>query len=599
MREAATPSPPPPGGRDRERGSAAPPPTPWSDALAAAALLAVDPHGLGGVLVRAAPGPVRDRWVEALRAALPADAPCRKVPAAIADGNLIGGLDLAATLESGRPVAARGLLAECDGGVALIPMAERLPPGTAARIGLALDDGAVRIERDGFAALQTARFGAVALDEGADEDEAVPASIAERLAIRLDLHPISVRDATPPAATRAAVVAARARLPSVAVPDDLAAALCTAAVALGVDTIRAPLAALKLARCAAALAGRDIVDGDDAALAARLVLGPRATMIPADAEDEAEPEESEAEEPPPPEEQNQGEDRPLDDVVLEAATAAIPRGLLDRLRAEAPLRNRGARQGKAGALRAAGDRGRPVGSRRGEPRGSLRLHLVATLRAAAPWQRLRRQGAEDGRIAVRRDDFRVVRLKQRTPTTTIFVVDASGSAAARRLAEAKGAVELLLADCYVRRDEVALIAFRGSSAELLLPPTRSLVRARRCLAGLPGGGGTPLASAIDAAVALADGVTRRGASASVVLLTDGRANIARDGGPGRPRANADALAAAKAFRAANLPALLVDTSALPEPAARTVAETMGAAYLPLPHADAATLSGAVRAARAA
>jgi magnesium chelatase subunit D len=240
-----------------------------------------------------------------------------------------------------------------------------------------------------------------------------------------------------------------------------------------------------------------------------------------------------------------------------------------------------------------------VGSRRGEPRGSLRLHLVETLRAAAPGQRLRRQGAEDGRIAVRRDDFRVVRLKQRTPTTTIFVVDASGSAAARRLAEAKGAVELLLADCYVRRDEVALIAFRGAAAELLLPPTRSLVRARRCLAGLPGGGGTPLASAIDAAVALADGVTRRGASASVVLLTDGRANIARDGGPGRPRANADALAAAKAFRAANLPALLVDTSALPEPAARTVAETMGAAYLPLPHADAATLSGAVRAARAA
>lgn len=575
-------------------------PTPWSDALAAATLLAVDPHGLAGVLVRAAPGPVRDRWVEALRAALPADAPLRKVPAAIADGNLIGGLDLAATLEAGRPVAARGLLAECDGGVALVPMAERLPPGTAARIGLALDDGAVRVERDGFAAVQTARFGVVAMDEGADEDEMVPASLAERLAIRLDLHPISVRDATGPAPDRTAVAAARARVASVAVPDDLAAALCTTAVALGVDTIRAPLLALRLARCAAALGGRDVADGDDAALAARLVLGPRATMIPADAEDEAEPEESEAEEPPPPDDpQAQGEDRPLEDVVLEAATAAIPKGLLDRLRAEAPLRNRGARQGKAGALRAAGGRGRPVGSRRGEPKGSLRLHLVETLRAAAPWQRLRRQGADDGRIAVRRDDFRVVRLKQRTPTTTIFVVDASGSAAARRLAEAKGAVELLLADCYVRRDEVALIAFRGTAAELLLPPTRSLVRARRCLAGLPGGGGTPLASAIDAAAALADGVVRRGASASVVLLTDGRANIARDGGPGRPRANADALAAAKAFRAANLPALLVDTSALPEPAARTVAETMGAAYLPLPHVDAATLSGAVRAARAA
>ena len=100
---------------------------------------------------------------------------------------------------------------------------------------------------------------------------------------------------------------------------------------------------------------------------------------------------------------------------------------------------------------------------------------------------------------MRRDDFRMTRFQQRTRTTTIFVVDASGSSALNRLAEAKGAVELLLADCYVRRDQVALLAFRGKEAELLLPPTRSLVRAKRSLAGLPGGGGTPLAAGIDAA----------------------------------------------------------------------------------------------------
>jgi magnesium chelatase subunit D len=93
----------------------------------------------------------------------------------------------------------------------------------------------------------------------------------------------------------------------------------------------------------------------------------------------------------------------------------------------------------------------------------------------------------------------VSRFKQRRETTTIFVVDASGSAALHRLAEAKGAVELLLADCYVRRDRVAMLAFRGKGAELMLPPTRSLVRAKRSLAGLPGGGGTPLAAGMDAA----------------------------------------------------------------------------------------------------
>ena len=145
------------------------------------------------------------------------------------------------------------------------------------------------------------------------------------------------------------------------------------------------------------------------------------------------------------------------------------------------------------------------------------------------------------RILIRKDDFRISRFKQRTETTTIFVVDASGSAALHRLAEAKGAVELLLADCYIRRDQVALIAFRGSVAEMLLPPTRSLARAKRSLAGLPGGGGTPLAAGLDAAFALADSVRRKGQTPTVIVLTDGRANIARDGGQGRPRAEEDAM----------------------------------------------------------
>jgi magnesium chelatase subunit D len=139
-------------------------------------------------------------------------------------------------------------------------------------------------------------------------------------------------------------------------------------------------------------------------------------------------------------------------------------------------------------------------------------------------------------VEVRKDDFRVTRYRQRSETTTIFVVDASGSAALHRLAEAKGAVELLLADCYVRRDRVAMVAFRGPGAELLLPPTRSLVRAKKGLAALPGGGGTPLASGIDAAIGLADGVRRRGGTPVIVILTDGRANVTRAGIGGRTQA---------------------------------------------------------------
>jgi magnesium chelatase subunit D len=256
---------------------------------------------------------------------------------------------------------------------------------------------------------------------------------------------------------------------------------------------------------------------------------------------------------------------------------------------------RAAAAGRSGELMKNQNRGRPVGTRRAEPRSGARLHILETLRAAAPWQRLRQQKADGPkRIQVRREDFHVVRFRQRRPTTTLFVVDASGSAALHRLAEAKGAVELLLAECYVRRDKVAVLAFRGDGCELLLPPTRSLARAKRSLAALPGGGGTPLAAGIEAARELAAQIGRAGETPIVVMLTDGRANVARDGRHGRARATEDALEAADAFRLAGLSALLIDTSSQPGEASRVMAERMGAACVPLPHAGAAGLSQAVR-----
>jgi len=571
---------------------------PWRDAALAAALLAVDPFGLGGVSLRAHAGPVRDRWLGLLRELLPPSAPWRRVPHGIADGRLLGGLDLSATLRSGRPVAERGLLAEADGGVVVLPMAERLSPEAAGRLAAVLDMGEVAVERDGLGLRPTARLGLIALDEGLAEDEGPPAALLDRLAFRAELGGIPVREAGGLACTCEEVAAARLRLAAVRAGDEVLEALCAAAVALGVPSLRAPLLALKAARAAAALAGRAEVSSADAALAARLVLAPRATRIPADEEAG----EGAGEEPPPSErdpadessvEADPPENPSPQDLVLAAARAAIPPGLLAALKAEKASRG-SAPAGRAGALRTA-SRGRPAGLRRGEPRGA-RLNLVETLRAAAPWQALRRgEGrAADRRVLVeiRRDDFRLTRHKKRSETTTIFAVDASGSSALHRLAEAKGAVELLLADCYVRRDRVALLAFRGSGAELLLPPTRSLVRAKRGLAALPGGGGTPLAAGIDAALGLAVSVRRRGATPVIVLLTDGRANVARRGG--RSGAQEEALKAAAAVRTAGLAALLVDISPRPQPSAERLAGEMGARYLPLPNAEAGELSRAIR-----
>ena len=580
----------------------------WSDACLAARLLAIDPAGLGGAWLRARIGPARDRWLDLLRGAMPPGRPLVRLPLNTGDDRLLGGLDLTATLAAGRPVAERGLLAAADGGLLLVVMAERCTAGSAARIAAALDTAEVAAERDGFALRHPTRFGIVALDEGAEPDEQPPLALTERLALRIDLTDVPPREAAPPEAGD--LEAARALLPQVAVPDASIDALAGAAFAFGIDSLRTPIQAIRVARAAAALAGRVEVEAEDVAAAARLVLAPRATRLPPSQEGEPEP--AEAEPPPLPEDRGEDEDDAIrhdateddsadrqqsepsmDDVVQAAVAAAIPAGLLESLRLGQG--GRGGRQGSgSGAQQRDRRRGRPAGTVRGEPTRGARLNVVETLRAAAPWQTIRRVAGSEGRLAIRRDDLRITRFKRRIETTTIFVVDASGSSAFHRLAEAKGAVELLLAECYIRRDRVALMAFRGTAAELILPPTRSLARAKRSLAALPGGGGTPLATAIDAAGALAGSVTRQGGSAVLVFMTDGRANIARDGRAAREPAGLDARAAARAIRETGASALFIDISLRPYEIAAAIARDMGAGYLPLPSADAATLSGLVR-----
>ena len=134
-----------------------PPDAAWENAVLAAALFAVDPAGLGGVSLRASAGPVRDRWLALLRGVLPPETPLRRVPCHVEDSRLLGGLDLPATLQAGRPVVERGILAEADGGMVMLAMAERLSPHVAGRLAGVLDNGIVRLERDGFARSLPAR----------------------------------------------------------------------------------------------------------------------------------------------------------------------------------------------------------------------------------------------------------------------------------------------------------------------------------------------------------------------------------------------------------------------------------------------------------
>jgi magnesium chelatase subunit D len=561
---------------------------------AALAVLAVAPQALGGARLRSGGNPdARDAWLAALRQALPANASWQRTPPQADDDRLFGGLDVAATLASGKPVHHAGVVASCAGGVLLLPMAERCRAERAAAWAAVLDGADVPIA-------PIAPIALLALDDAVEaDDHTLPSALADRLCLDL-----SFADA-PPLVLLAGDLARIQRaqqtpLMSVHVADAHVLALVQASEVLGVPSLRAPLCALRVARAAALLQGRDHTTDDDLALAMQLVLVPRATRMPAPADDQTPPATKDAT-PPPDQDDQASRDQPQNsdasEQVLEAALASLPPGLLAQLAAragQAARRSRGD-AGLSGARRAAPQRGRPLAARRGVPRGGARLCLISTLRAAAPWQPLRRaQSMQPLRVQLRPDDLHVRRHEAQRASATVFVIDASGSAAMHRLAEAKGAVELLLADCYARRDKVAVIGFRGQTAELLLPPTRSLVRAKRQLAGLPGGGGTPLAAGIAAAQGLAQQVQRGGATPTVVLLTDGRANVARTGAPGRAAAQADAMLAARQFAQAGHAALVIDTSPQPSDSAAALASAMAARYIALPHADAKRLQQAVQ-----
>ena len=587
-----------------------------TDGVLAAALFAIDPAGLGGVVVRSAAGPVRDNWITAASAMLPAGTRMGRAAPGIADDRLLGGLDLSASLAAGRPVIQGGVLAAHDGGVVAMPMAERIGEPMASRISAVLDAQEVAIEREGLSGRLAARVGLILLDEGAEPAERPPAALLDRLAFRVDLNGVRPRDAVATASEEIGTKemnAARERLGRVAPTSEaMLEALCAAALAFGLDSIRPPLLAARAARAHAALHGRETVTAEDAAAAVRLVLAPRALALPVEVDpDETTDDLEQAPDgtsPPPsgrePQASGEQETRGAQDagmnseMLVSAAQAALPDHLLERIVVENQRAARAPRRSGSGETAKSARRGRPVGSRAGQLRPGDRLDLPATLRAAAPWQRLR-AGPESGRseakiaVRVRAEDFRIRRFVQRRESTTIFVVDASGSAALQRLSEAKGAVELLLAKAYVSRDRVALIAFRATGAEVLLAPTRSLARAKRSLADLPGGGGTPLATGLDAALTLALAERARDRTPLLVVLTDGRANIGQDGTPGRVAGERDALAAAARIGEARIGAAFLDTSARPQAGGDRFARAMGAVYAPLPYTDAGRVSTVV------
>ena len=601
----------------------------WDDALWALAALHIDPVGLRGIWLRSPHGPVRDEWLTLLQHLRPG---VRRLPNNIDSERLLGGLDLSATLNTGRPVTQAGLLAQSDQSLLLAPMAERMAPEAAAILSQVLDSG--RVTPHGGGDAQDARLGLIALDEALEDEPAMAETLQERLGIWLDLRHLGRQaQASDEVLGLIGVLCSPdeeadeerqniiRRLRTLRLNDEQIQEITQMAQAMGIASLRGPLACVRLACVLAALRESDEVQDQDLGRAARLCLTPRATQMPAPPEQEAPPEQAQEPQEPPPEhppEHPEEEPAPPDqeppsespeedtlpqemgELLLEAALASLPPDVLAQLAQSNKTKIKGGGQSRSGDVRQSRSRGSPLPPRPGLPRQGARLHVLATLGHAAPRQKLRTplvssQGAAS-RLAIRAEDFHIHRFAERTQTCLIFAIDASGSAALHRLAEAKGAVELLLAQSYARRDQVCVVGFRGTQAEVLLPPTKSLVRAKRSLAGLPGGGGTPLPHAMKLALELALQQRRLGVTPSLVMLCDGRANVSLQGSGGRAQAFQESLSLANAWRSQGLQSIWIDTSARPEPQAEQLAHAMGARYVPLPQANSQRMAQVVQAA---
>jgi magnesium chelatase subunit D len=597
-------------------------------------LLQIDPHGFGGIWLRAPFGPVREHWLQHL---LQADLNTVKLPGNIDIERLLGGIDLSLTLQSGRLHMQPGLLERADQGLVLISMAERFSTALVAPMTQAMDTQSLPPLKMAPHEEQPIRtqFGVVALDESMKDEPSFSPALQERLGLWFDLEDLAPSDFTgvsldtinPQNAQETVSIRIAANdltrmkqaRSEIEWTDEQALAVCITAQGLGIESLRIPTLALRVASCHAALHSRKQLNDEDLAFAARRVLAPRATQWPAAAENASEtepensanpdsepdqaPHENNAANPPetpaPPEPSMDAEENApstpsaenLQEMLIAAALASLPPDVLDGLLTK-PGRNQGNTSGRSGQFRTGTQRGRPLPPRPGRPGGNARLHILATLRAAAPKQRLR-AGTQQGRIAIRSEDFQVHRYQQHSASCLILALDASGSAALQRLAEAKGAVELLLQQSYARRDSVCIVAFKGAKAQLLLPATRSLVRAKRAMTGLPGGGGTPLALALKMACEQATQLQRQGVTPILVVLSDGRANVNLQGLGGRPQAQADAQLWAAQWRQTGHRALWIDTSLQPDAQVQNMAHIMGGSYMPMPQVQAQRMATAM------